>query len=230
MPLEVHPFDEADFAEFVPLQYSAFSSGIAQKLNPAPHTPEYIQKSIEKQIESFRNEPDLHFIKVIDTDLGGKLIAGAKWRINETERTEEQAQAQIPSPTPEQEGNEAAKEFLGYLASVRKRWMGTKPFYCEFGRHCHTCAGWTDDLTSVLHLLVTHPEHQRRGAGTLLLRWGTERSDQAQLPAFLEASEEGLPLYEKLGFKAVEKRTFDLSKYGGTGFDSNTAMIRQPAS
>lgn len=211
MPLEVHPFVEADFAEFVPLTYSAFTSGMAQKLHPAAHTPEHIQKSIQKQIESFRSEPDLHFIKVIDTDLGGKLIAGAKWRINETERTEEQAQVQIPTPGPEHEGNEAAKEFFGYLAGVRKKWMGTKPFY-------------------FLHLLVTHPDHQRRGAGALLLKWGIEKSDRAQLPAFLEGTQEGLPLYEKLGFRAVEKRTFDLSKYGGTGFDCNTAMIRQPIS
>lgn len=133
MPLEVHPFVEADFADFVPLQYSAFKAGIAQKLNPGPHTPESIQKSIQKQIESFRSEPDLRFVKVIDTDLGGKLIAGAKWRINETERTEEQIQVQIPTPTPEQEDNQAAKDFLAYLAEARKKWMGTKPFYCEFG-------------------------------------------------------------------------------------------------
>ncbi|KAH7131887.1 acyl-CoA N-acyltransferase [Dendryphion nanum] len=212
MPLEVHPVTESDFKDFVDIQYGAFSGGMASKLNPPPITPEHLQKSIEKHIKNAQDEPDLHFMKVIDTDLNGKMIAGAKWRINHEERTEEQVRlVQIPTPGPEYEGNQAAKDFLKFLAHVRTTWMGTKPFY-------------------FLHLLVTRPDHQRRGAGTLLLNWGLEQSDKAQIPAFLESTREGLQVYEKVGFKPVEEQTFDLSKYGGTGWDSSTAMIREPAS
>ena len=77
-------------------------------------------------------------------------------------------------------------------------------------------------------MLVTDPEHQRRGAGALLINWGLERADKAQLLSFLEATETGRPLYIKLGFKAVHEEVFDLSKYGAQGIETNTAMIRDP--
>lgn len=78
-------------------------------------------------------------------------------------------------------------------------------------------------------MLVTDPTHHRRGAGGMLVRWGTERADKAQLPAYLEASQEGRPLYARLGFKPIHEQTFDLTKYGGQGMDKNTVMIRDPA-
>lgn len=80
----------------------------------------------------------------------------------------------------------------------------------------------------VLHLLVTDPGHQRRGAGALLVEWGTRKADVAQLPSYLEASRPGRPLYARLGFNAAYEREFDLARYGGEGTDSNTVMIRDP--
>lgn len=84
------------------------------------------------------------------------------------------------------------------------------------------------DAEVVLHVLVTEPEEQRRGAGGMLLKWGLDQADQAQLPAYLEASEEGKPLYARWGFEETKKVIFDLTKYGGEGSSSNTVMIRQP--
>lgn len=75
-------------------------------------------------------------------------------------------------------------------------------------------------------MLVTDPEHLRRGAGRMLVTWGIERADKAKLPSCLEATEEGKPLYAKLGFEPVHEQQFDLSKYGGEGFETNTVMLR----
>jgi predicted N-acetyltransferase YhbS len=77
-------------------------------------------------------------------------------------------------------------------------------------------------------MLVTDPEHHRRGAGELLVRWGTEQADEAQLPSFLEASLMGRPLYARLGFEPQEEEVWDLKKYGLEGTDVSTPMIRQP--
>ena len=131
MPLEVRPVTEEDVADFSRIQYIAFSDGIASFLSPRPAPPDYLPQQIEKNLKSMREEPDCHFMKVVDTDLGGKIIAGAKWRINREERTEEQIQIQLPKPGKEQEGNEAAIQFMNHLARQRQRWMGTKPFYCK---------------------------------------------------------------------------------------------------
>jgi len=64
---------------------------------------------------------------------------------------------------------------------------------------------------------VTHPDHHRRGAGSMLISWGTARADEMGLDAYLEASEMGQPLYERHGFKTVKLLQFDLLRFGGEG-------------
>lgn len=83
-------------------------------------------------------------------------------------------------------------------------------------------------IVLVLHILATHPDHHRRGAGAMLLKWGLEQADKAQLPAFLESTPTGKPLYARLGFEPVHEEVFDLTKYGLEGSDVSTVMIRQP--
>jgi hypothetical protein len=48
------------------------------------------------------------------------------------------------------------------------------------------------------------------------------------VPAFLEASPQGLPVYQRCGFKEVDKFVFDLEKYGGVGSRINVQMIKYP--
>jgi hypothetical protein len=63
----------------------------------------------------------------------------------------------------------------------------------------------------------------------MLIKWGVEKADKAQLPTYLEASPEGKPLYERFGFKEVEHHRFEVAKYGGEGEDEiSTVMIREP--
>lgn len=131
MPLEVHPCAEADFADLMRIQAAAFSTGIASFLTPRPVTEEWIQKTIEKTVKASKTEPDVRFMKVIDTEKGGKMIACAKWRINEKERTEEQIKGQLPVPGKDEEGRPAAQEFMWYLNRVRREHMGTKPCCCK---------------------------------------------------------------------------------------------------
>ncbi|KAF2876174.1 hypothetical protein BDV95DRAFT_560185 [Massariosphaeria phaeospora] len=209
MPLEIHPVVESDLPEFCRMQLASFNNGMASKLNPAPHTPETLQRFTAKSLKSFHNEADVHFLKVVDTELDGELIAGAKWRVNETARTEAQIQGMLPMPGPGDDENLAAQNFMLYLRQARRKFMGTKPFY-------------------FLHLIFTDAEHRNRGAAAMLVRWGTEKADRAQLPAYLEATEVGKPLYAKLGFEAVHEEVFDLEKYGAAGTEANTVMIREP--
>ena len=70
---------------------------------------------------------------------------------------------------------------------------------------------------AVLNLLDTHPDHQRRGAGAMLVRWGTEMADAAGLPCYLEGSEPGYQLYRKNGFEDVENLDWDLREWGPPG-------------
>jgi len=52
------------------------------------------------------------------------------------------------------------------------------------------------------------PEHQRRGVGSMLLRWGCEMADRDKLSCFVMASPDGLLFYRKFGFEVIgEVRT-----------------------
>lgn len=135
MPLEIHLCKETDIPEFVRIQDAAFTSGggMTTLIKPEPRPDDYAQNSIDKHLKSMRGETDVFYLKVVDTDtLNGKMIAGAKWRINKTERTEEQVRKTLPVPGKDEEGRPAAQEFFNYLARVRWEYMGTKPFFCAF--------------------------------------------------------------------------------------------------
>ncbi|EMD62189.1 hypothetical protein GGP41_002353 [Bipolaris sorokiniana] len=214
MPLEVHRITSPDdLRTFAVIQIAAFASGggIASLLNPEPVTDEHIKKYTERHVKSWRDEHDVVYLKVVDTDLdGGKMIAGAKWRITEKEKTEEEAQKMYPTPEGDDLNNQALVDFLGFLYRARKQYVNTKPI-------------------CFLQILVTDPDHHRRGAGSMLLKWGLGKADELGLPGFLEASPMGKPLYERMGFRTQETAVFDLTKYGAEGEDTNTIMIREPS-
>jgi predicted N-acetyltransferase YhbS len=56
------------------------------------------------------------------------------------------------------------------------------------------------DLISDLDTVATHPDYQRRGAGSLLVKWGCDLADAQGVQAYVDASKDGAPLYAKFGF------------------------------
>lgn len=60
----------------------------------------------------------------------------------------------------------------------------------------------------------------------MLLNWGLQKANELQLPAYLEASSTGKPLYLKHGFEEVDRLVFDLSKWGGEGTDTVVLMLK----
>jgi hypothetical protein len=60
----------------------------------------------------------------------------------------------------------------------------------------------------------------------MLIRWGLEKAEEMKLPAYLEASKAGKPLYLKHGFKEIDRIEYDLSKFGGEGVDTVVNMLK----
>lgn len=54
----------------------------------------------------------------------------------------------------------------------------------------------------VLDMMSTHPDHHRRGAGNMLMKWGTEKADSLGLGCYIDGTAIGKRLYESHGFKA----------------------------
>ena len=86
--------------------------------------------------------------------------------------------------------------------------------------------GYANHKHPVLGILVIHPKHQRRGAGAMLVQWGTDLADEAGLPCYLEASSKGYDLYKRKGFEDVEFLDMDMSKWGREGVNRHICMIR----
>ncbi|KAF2137922.1 uncharacterized protein K452DRAFT_257132, partial [Aplosporella prunicola CBS 121167] len=202
MPLEVQPLTDADASRFVAIADAALgSTGVGLCLGPHP------QPEIEKTLAS---KPYVHYLKVVDSDTGD-VLACAKWEIHDQGRSDEQlAELDEPIQVAEEQRQyeKAHQEFFGYLNAGRKA-LGKKPHY-------------------FLSLLITDPNHQGRGAGGMLLRWGLERADKAGLITYLEATEAGRPVYKRFGFEDIKTTEFDLSRWGGQGIELNTTMVRQP--
>jgi predicted N-acetyltransferase YhbS len=49
-------------------------------------------------------------------------------------------------------------------------------------------------------MLCTHPDFQKRGAGSMLVKWGCDLADKDGVSAYVDASKTGAPLYERFGF------------------------------
>ena len=47
------------------------------------------------------------------------------------------------------------------------------------------------------------------------MQWGLERSVEENLPAYLEASTAGFPLYQKLGFKKIDTMIVRANDWNG---------------
>lgn len=84
-----------------------------------------------------------------------------------------------------------------------------------------------DEVMGVdLEMICTAPEHQRRGAASMLIRALLNIADQDARKVYLEASPSGVSTYRRLGF--VEKDRLGVLIKGGEYI--NLCMVREPAS
>jgi len=63
-------------------------------------------------------------------------------------------------------------------------------------------------------ILVVLPGHQRKGYGRLMLEHGLKIVDAEGAKCYIEATAEGLGLYEALGWQRIDKMEVDLAEHG----------------
>jgi len=212
MTFTVSPIEDADHEPSLHVEHIAARSSGGIVLHMIPNeqmSAKELSTSLAKRREAVATNPHTHFLKVVDSSLGGQIIGIAQWdiypnRLSDREFEQMCTMEEAPDETPK----EAWDEFFGYLGRSRRRWLADRaPRACLF-------------------LLVVLPEYHRKGAGTMLLRWGLERADELGLEAYLEASMMGRPLYEKFGFQVVDTMRYDMEKYGKEGWDETVVMLR----
>lgn len=84
------------------------------------------------------------------------------------------------------------------------------------------------DKDMELSLFFVHPDYQHQGIGSLLLRWGIQKAEEMGAKIWLSSTAYAVVVYEKKGWKVVERREVELGKYGGEGVYSRPWMVRKP--
>ncbi|KAJ5621897.1 Acyl-CoA N-acyltransferase [Penicillium herquei] len=68
-----------------------------------------------------------------------------------------------------------------------------------------------------LEYLAVHPDNQRRGVGTALVKSGIDQANKMGLEIFVHAFKDGVALYQRMGFRLIAELIQDDSAYGGSG-------------
>ena len=81
-----------------------------------------------------------------------------------------------------------------------------------------------------LNALNTLPMYQRRGVGSMLMKWGIDKLEEMKVPGFIVSTDQGFGLYLKHGFKEMERWEVDMGRWPpGQGMYKNVFLTRTPA-
>ncbi|KAI9881162.1 MAG: hypothetical protein M1830_007140 [Pleopsidium flavum] len=219
MPFQVLRATPADAATMMIIQFKAMAhEPYHHAVFPGGNTPS-ARGAAEK-----RRMPDLllpedseNFVmKVVE---GETIVGWGKWKVFPKERGREEWEQpslkQIQdSMTWAERGTwrwEASSEFLGRVTAMRQRHVQARAHL-------------------LLNPCMTDPQHQRRGVGAALVQWGIDHADALGLPAYLEATAAGRPLYERCGFRVIDKVVVDCDRWpemGERGHFTYVMMVRE---
>ena len=188
--------EEGDIPEIMSFLIPAFQFVPVEEILNGKPTPENLkaaglrhQYAWRKHMKDFSLPCAIKCVHV-DTATGSEMIVGAAlWHIYNRERTPEEFMAcdylLSGDWLTDAEGKSKVKAFMQPVIDTQVKWMGARPH-------------------AALHYMCVRPEWRRRGISSICVRWGIERCKELGIPAYLEASEEGAPVYARLGFETVD--------------------------
>lgn len=211
-PISVKIATESDIPRLMEIQFSAFALEPVDRATNGSNTPLSRQRAGERLLEQLCTESALHIIKcgITDPVTGKELIIGfCEWYIYKHERPEAEWSKEHPLLDcmwiEDGAEREKARAYMMPVFEARRRILKGSP-----------CA--------LLMYMCVDPDWQRRGAGNMLVSWGTIKADELRIPCFLESSPFGYGLYRKLGFEDVEQLAVTIE---GVTYHY-PAMLRQP--
>ncbi|KAJ3958566.1 hypothetical protein N0V92_004839 [Colletotrichum tropicale] len=160
-------------------------------------------------VDYWHKSPTQYTLKCVDSDTG-EIVGMALWDVFLKERTYDEYK--FPGITwLKGEERARAEELITPICDVKaKLWGGRPHVYC--------------------HVIAVRPEHQRRGVGALLTKWGLDMAELAGLPVYLESSPVGYPLYQRLGFETLDDKVVHRAALVGKEKDVEIPlMVKMPS-
>ncbi|WPH01548.1 Hypothetical protein R9X50_00439500 [Acrodontium crateriforme] len=217
MTLEILPMVEADMDAYFDIIWAAFAPGLMALMYPNGFTASAREQSKQSYLREWQRHPErTKMMKVVDHSLpethpGNKIIGVSKWRFftrdrSEAELAQEKAEAAAEPAIPDHDGP-VCEAFGAAVSKCKDEIVGRKAY-------------------ALLYIVGVAPEHHRRGVGKMHLNWGLREADRLNIPVYLEASEMGRPLYERMGFESLKTMPFDARDFGYPESLEHTCMLR----
>ncbi|ROW00149.1 hypothetical protein VSDG_03581 [Cytospora chrysosperma] len=178
---------EADLPEICKLCWVCFPQIVRDLVMGCP-TEEDLPKLVDHFGNMIREHHHAVWLKVVENSTG-KIAAAALWKIYPNAGAPASGD-ELPPPWLVGETREKSKGLLDTMNAERRK---ANP-----------------DGFLHLHICFTGPDYRRQGAARLLMQWGCDVADALSVPAWIEASTEGNPLYKCYGF-------FDVGEMQGVG-------------
>lgn len=187
MACRVEPMTYDDIEAALEVRHAAFGPNLYHVWFDRPLSDASKAVMVKQTQQTFGEDPHTHWFKAVDAETN-KIIGFCKWRDFVEDTGPEVMEKDLAPPPMDDipEYNQSnVREFFSKLLDYRRDIMGSRPFY-------------------LLEVLVVHPSHQRKGAGKALCQWGIDEADKHGVEVYVEASEMGKGLYEKLGCKPIK--------------------------
>ncbi|OGM51085.1 hypothetical protein ABOM_000373 [Aspergillus bombycis] len=174
-PLRLEHATLEDIPELIDVWYNAFNT--PEMLAIWPNTPGVRQWWDEANRHDMLHKPQEKYLKVVDTR-NGRIAAYAKWSLETAEERGPRFPPWHPDMNPER--NDA---FIGNMEPAVPGWLEERR------------------ISVYLDMLGTHTDYRKMGAARMLIGWGCQMADQEGALAYIDASTDGRPVYEKFGFE-----------------------------
>ncbi|KAI8630612.1 putative GNAT family acetyltransferase [Xylariaceae sp. FL1651] len=219
MPLKLTPAGPADAARIAEIHMAAFGSNamlLAQF--PTPEVRKGLQESIRLKALADIEDPKISVLVVRDLpsnpaatarvengssnrsgvkeitseaeteeDRGGKVVAFAKWS-HPTARDD--GYEETPWIWPPGTDLEILDGWARVAEEAQEQAVGDKPCYR-------------------LTFMGTDPAYERRGAASMMVRWGLDQCRKKGVLAYIESTLDAAAFYEKLGFTAFSNLSLE---------------------
>lgn len=259
MPLDIEPVSSADVPALATIQWAALSNNpLIRTLYPRGATPSlaaFTTISYQRVVRF----PSVHLIKAVDHETGEVVAFAKWILFRKDEHRARSTNPDEPyrdevdeddgggwrkspryhdstSQDPPDCYTKALRDWNGIITRTRKGFMGNKRHSCALSAsptdpsHSLSCyfSCFARSLW-VLDILHTHPNHQGRGAGVQLVKWGTDMADSEGIPCYVEASPAALSLLTFCAFDDITEMSMDLGRYRvGMGEYKHIIMLRPP--